>query len=167
MKRKIVGLVVLVILCKSTGSWAQPEQPTQKGVWQLCPPPTYSPVSDTLARQATLDSMTIRMAGRWKLIEIGDGWISPRQPGQVVEILFDRQGNGMIYEENHLVSQCQFTLGRHWDMIRFKIHQQGQSIFRFPSISKHGGLLHACDQNLVINDGMADGTAFALRRIQQ
>ncbi|AUD04157.1 ATP-grasp domain-containing protein [Spirosoma pollinicola] len=166
MKKKIIGLVVLLIIGKSTGSWAQSERPTQSDVWHLCPPPTYSPFSDTLARRATLDSMTIRMAGRWKLIEIGDGWTSPKQPAKLVEVLFDRQGKGIIFEENKRVSHCQLTLHRSYNQIFFKIDQLGQSIFHFPTLSNQGGRIHACEQNLVIGDGKMDGTAFAFRRVR-
>ena len=117
-----------------------------------------------MAREATLDSMRLRITGRWRLVEMGSGWSLPTKPDKVVELVINQQGEGLVYEQGHLVSKVRLSLSREWYMIRFTIYQEGPSIFHFSSISKHGGAIHACPQNLVIGDGMADGTAFAFER---
>ena len=138
MCRDIITLTLLITLITVLNR-VQAQAPTENEVWRLCKPPAYSPLSDTIAREITLDSMRVRIAGRWRLVEIGTGWVSPHQPEKVVELVFNQQGKGLIYEHGQLVSQVQLSLARHWDMIRFKIDQEGQSIFHFSSMSKHGG----------------------------
>ena len=167
VRRVATTLTFFVILLTSVIGWSQSQVPTENEVWQLCKPPAYWPSSDTLARQATLDSMRVRIAGHRKLMERGTGWSSPTKPYNVVELGMEQQGKGLIYEQGQLVSKIQLTLSRSYDLIFFKIKQQGPSVFHFSRISRHGGLIGACEKNLVIGDGMADGTAFAFRRIQQ
>ena len=157
-------LTLFVILLTSIVGWTQSYIPTENEVWKLCKPPSYWPLSDTVARQATVDSMRIRIAGHWKLIEIGSGWGSPMKPYNVVELVMDQKVKGLIYEQGQLVYTIQLILHRSYDLIFFKIEQRGSSVFHFSTISRHGGLINACDQNLVIGNGMADGTAFAFRR---
>jgi hypothetical protein len=157
-------LVQFVLLLTVVLTRSQAQAPTESEVWQLCRPPAYAPYADTVAREVTLDSMRLRIAGRWRLAEIGTGWTSPTKPDKVVELVINQQGKGVIYEQGQLVSKVQVRLSRQWDMIRFTIHQEGQSIFHFSSMSKHGGLIHACPMSLVIGNGMADGTAFAFER---
>ena len=167
MRRGATTLTFFIILLTSVVGWTQAQVPTENEVWQHCKPLAYWPLSDTLARQATLDSMRVRIAGHWKLIESGTGWSSPTKPYNVVELVMDQQGKGLIYEQGQLVSEIQLALSRSYDLIFFKIKQQGPSVFHFSTISKHGGLISACEHNLVIGNGMADGTAFAFSRIQQ
>lgn len=166
MRRYTTALTLLVGLLAAILSRAQTQAPTENEVWQFCKPPAYSPRSDTVARELTLDSMRVRITGRWRLVEIGSGWASPHSPGKVIELELNRQGKGLIYEQGQLVAQIQLTLRRSYDLIFFRIEQQGQSVFHFATMSRHGGLINACPQNLVIGNGRADGTAFAFRRIQ-
>lgn len=162
--------VIVASLVLTTGVWAsclaQSAVPTENPIWTSCPPLPYRPESDSVARQATVDSIAAQLTGRWGLVEISSGWGPNHKPARSVEITINSQQQGLVNENGVEVARFQLTLSRRWNSILFKIEQQGQSVFHFTSFSRgHLGRIYTCGQKLILSDGMADGTAFAFRRI--
>ena len=136
----------------------------KKGIMQLCPRLAYA--KDSVAVKTSLDSIAMQMAGRWSLRIIESGWTAGRKPEKAVELLLDRQGKGVIYEDGQAVASIEFFIRRVWAMVRFDLKQQGQSIIRLDVSKRNGGGLHVCDEKLFISNGYADGTMYAFRRLQ-
>lgn len=136
----------------------------KNGIMQYCPRLSY--VKDSVATQASLDSIATLMVGRWSLRIIESGWASPKKPEKVVELVLDRQGKGIIYEDGQSVATIQFFTRRRYAMVRFDIKQEGKSIIRLDVSQRSGGILRVCDEKLFVGNGYADGTLYAFRRIQ-
>lgn len=162
--------VIVASLLLATGVYAsclaQAANLRENPVWEPCPPLPNLPLSDSVARRATVDSIATLLVGRWEMVEISSGWGPNHVPARSVEITINSQQQGSVNENGNEVSRFQLTLSRRWNYIQCKIEQQGASIFHFVSSSRGLlGRIYACDQKLIISDGRADGTAFAFLRI--
>ena len=164
MDKRVVSLFWLLILGGLTPAKAQLDSVLiKKSILQLCPALTY--LSDSVALRISLDSTAMLMTGRWSLQIIESGWAVARKPGKVVELIFDRQGRGDIYEDSQLVASIQLVLRRVWAMVRFDLQQEGKSIISLSVSKRNGGHLGVCEEKLFLGDGYADGTLYAFRRI--
>lgn len=138
---------------------------TEDSIWRGCPPLAYLPQTDSITRQATLDSVANYLTGRWELVQISSGWGPNHKPARTVELTINAKKEGIIQENGSEVARFQLTLSRRWNSIWFRINQQGQSIFHIVLSPKAWGLIHICKQKLIISDAKGDGTAFAFRRV--
>lgn len=132
-----------------------------KGIMQTCRPLTY--VADSVAIQASLDSIAGLMTGHWSLRIIEGGWIPAREPEKVVELTLDRQGQGVIYQDGQLAASIKLSIRRLWGMVRFDLKQEGLSIIELSVSKQRGGILSVCGEKLFITD---ERTLYAFRRIQ-
>lgn len=133
----------------------------KQGIMQTCRPLAY--LSDSVAIQASLDSITKLMIGRWSLRIVEGGWTAARKPEKMVELIFDQRRRGVIYEDGQLVASVELVIWRLWGMVRFDVNQQGNSIINLSVPKPRGGLLSICDEKLFITD---ERTLYAFRRIQ-
>lgn len=164
MNRRVISLFCLLVLLASMPAMAQLDSVLiKKGIMQLCPRLSY--LSDSVAIRASLDSTARLMAGRWSLRIIENGWAAARPPERAVELIFDRQGRGDIYENGQLVASIQVVIRRLYAMVRFDLRQEGKSIIRLSVSKQNGGHLGVCEEKLFLSDGYADGTLYAFRRI--
>ena len=168
MGKRIASLLLLLMVGSLTPSMAQTAELDtvlmKNGIMQPCPRLSY--LKDSVAIHANLDSIATLMVGRWSLRIIESGWASPKKPERVVELVLDRQGKGVIYEDGQSVATVELFLRRVWAMVRFDVKQQGQSIIRLDVSQRSGGILRVCDERLFIGNGYADGTLYAFRRLQ-
>ena len=164
MDRRVMSLFWLLILAGLTPAKAQLDSVLiQKGIMQLCPKLSY--LSDSVAIRNNLDSIATLMSGRWSLQIIESGWTAARKPEKVVELIFNRQGQGDIYEDGQLVASMQLVIRRVYAVVRFDLRQEGKSIIKLSVSKRNGGHLGVCEEKLFLSDGYADGTLYAFRRI--
>lgn len=165
MDKRVSILFWLLLLGGLTPAKAQLDSVLmKKGIMQLCPRLSYP--KDSVAMQASLDSITILLAGRWSLRIIETGWAVPKKPEKDVELTLDQQGRGIIYEDGQSVATIEFSTWRRYAMVRFSLKQEGQSIIRLDVSKRSGGHLGVCEEKLFLSDGYADGTMYAFRRIR-
>lgn len=162
MDKRVMSLVWLLMGANLIPATAQLDSVLIKGgIMQTCRPLKY--VSDSVAIQASLDSIAQLMTGRWSLRIIEEGQIPARKPEKVVELTLDRHGRGVIYEDGQRVATSVLSIRRLWRMVRFDLTQQGHSSIELTVPKSRGGLLGVCDEKLFITD---ERTLYAFRRIQ-
>ncbi|XAZ81800.1 hypothetical protein A6C57_26780 (plasmid) [Fibrella sp. ES10-3-2-2] len=161
MDRQVIILFWLLILVGLTPANAQLDSVLiQKGIMQLCPKLSY--LSDSVANRKSLDSTAMLMRGRWSLQIIEGSWATARKPEKAVELIFDRQGRGDIYEDGQLCSSIQLVIRRVYAMVRFDVRQEGKSIISLSISKRNGGHLGVCEEKLFLSAG---GMLYAFRRI--
>lgn len=138
---------------------------TENPIWEPCPQLPYLPEIDSVARQATVDSVAAATVGRWELVEIGSGWGPNYKPERRTAMMLSRDGAGTIYEDNQWSATFRLALKRRYNSIWFTISEPGNPFFDFRLRPNRYGLFRACDEKLIIGDARAHGKAFAFRRV--
>ena len=165
MNIRVFSLFWILLLGGLTPAKAQLDSVLmRRGIMQLCPRLSYP--KDSVAMQASLDSIATLLAGSWSLRIIETGWAAPKKPEKEVELILDRRGRGVIYEDRQSIATIQLFTWRRYAMVRFSINQEGQSIIRLNVSKRSGGHLGVCEEKLFLSDGYADGTLYAFRRIR-
>lgn len=163
MEKRVFSLFYLLLVASLIPVRAQQLDSVliKEGIIQTCRPLIY--VADSVAIQASLDSIAVLMTGRWSLRIIEGRGISARKPEKVVELALDRQGQGVIYQDGQLVASIELSVRRLWGMVRFDLKQEGKSIIELSVRKPNGGLLSVCGEKLFITD---ERTLYAFRRMQ-
>ena len=174
MRRKLAFSIFLLMVTFSS-SFAQLDISARENLWEICPLPLPNiSQSDTIAWQASVDSVSMMMAGKWNLLEVSNGWTYPRKPDKVVELTIDQAGNGQLYENGIFVSTVRMRIKRVWRRILFDFEQEGESTIFPPGLFKHSGhrgpernegAINVCPNKLAISDNYADGMNFVFRRV--
>lgn len=175
MRALFLSIILLALTFSS--SFAQRDDQASKELWSTCPIPLPSiSASDTVAWQTSVDSVSVMMAGKWKLLETSNGWCCSSKPGRPVELILNRAGDGELYEAGILASKIKLRIRRMWGRILFDFEQTGKSITFSPGLFEHGrslspknprrneGALSVCPYKLIISNNYADGSAFVFER---
>lgn len=156
---------LLLAASLSLPALSQDSPKTENPIWEPCPNLPYLPEADSVARQATVDSVAAATAGRWELVEIAGGWGPNHKPERRTEMVLSRDGAGTIYEENQRSATFRLTLKRRYNSMWFQISEPGNPFFDFRLRPNRYGLFRACAEKLILGDARAHGKAFAFRRV--
>jgi hypothetical protein len=128
-----------------------------------CPSQPLPVDLDSSARQIALDSVMNRISGRWQLIQIHGGWSKAHKPYWSTEMILNRQGQGIIYENGKLTLTYKLVLSTSWNYVRCAIIGESKPFFRLNSRAK--GIIRLCDQILTIDQNLGDGEVFVFSRL--
>lgn len=168
-------MAALLLSTVPTSSHAQVGVRTENAIWNFddCPRLPYKNHTDSVAMHTSADSVAMLMAGRWELVEISNGWGTNSPPACATELVVNDRKQVKIYLDGVLSDDFTLIITRQWSMIQFRTMESDKPFFdmKFPlRSSKHGtryqtGLIRVCEQKMIISDSMADGFAYAFRKI--
>lgn len=168
MNRRVIGVIILILML-ARGSWSQGQVDT---TWFKADcPDRLSLQLDSIATQSAIDSLTSLISGRWELMETHHDAYNPvRKPGCPTEMTLDRQGNGVIYQNNQLEATFQLTVVLYYGFFRFNISEEGRQFFNLPpyrrgKLTANQGGITACGQRLLISGVRSSSVGFVFKRI--
>jgi hypothetical protein len=169
MSSRLIGIIIIIFMLPRC-SWSQGQVDT---TWfnADCPDHRLSTQLDSIAIQSAIDSITSLISGRWELIETHHDAYNPiRKPDYPTKMTLDKQGNGVIYQNNQVKATFQLTIVLFYGFFRFNISEEGRQFFYLPpyrrrNFTAYQGGITACGQRLLISGVRSSSIGFVFKRI--